>query len=348
MLKVGVCGTDAEICGFEYGGTPPAGEEYLVVGHEALGEVVEAGSSAAGLRPGDLAVPMVRRPCPLPECPACRSGPGWSSNWQAPPSAVSSGLTDFCAEEITEDERVWSPVSKDLRAVAVLTEPLTVAEKGLRQFLGVRRRLPWLADAPDEGVDEGPARRGARRRSGGIARLHATTAPRVRRYGLLPKPAAQSEGRCSRVPGRCLLLLQEVPLADVARQMGGIDLVYEATGAAQLAFDALEHLGANGVFIFTGVPGRKHRIEIAGDAIMRRLVLQNQTVLGTVNAGRVDFESAIRDLASARATWPGTVETIVTGRSSMEQFCQRAAASDGIKSVIAVHVSCEERTGATR
>ena len=38
MLDVGVCGTDAEICRFDYGGTPPAGEDHLVVGHEALGE----------------------------------------------------------------------------------------------------------------------------------------------------------------------------------------------------------------------------------------------------------------------------------------------------------------------
>ena len=42
MLEVGVCGTDHEIARFEYG-TPPAGEPYLVMGHESLGEVVEVG-----------------------------------------------------------------------------------------------------------------------------------------------------------------------------------------------------------------------------------------------------------------------------------------------------------------
>ena len=39
-LEIGVCGTDREICTFEYG-TPPPGSEYLVIGHESLGEVVE-------------------------------------------------------------------------------------------------------------------------------------------------------------------------------------------------------------------------------------------------------------------------------------------------------------------
>ena len=42
MLEAGVCGTDKEICVFEYG-TPPAGSEQLVIGHESLGEVVEVG-----------------------------------------------------------------------------------------------------------------------------------------------------------------------------------------------------------------------------------------------------------------------------------------------------------------
>ena len=38
MLEVGVCGTDKEICSFEYG-TPPEGSDYLILGHESLGFV---------------------------------------------------------------------------------------------------------------------------------------------------------------------------------------------------------------------------------------------------------------------------------------------------------------------
>ena len=32
MIEAGVCGTDREICAFEYG-TPPAGSDHLVIGH---------------------------------------------------------------------------------------------------------------------------------------------------------------------------------------------------------------------------------------------------------------------------------------------------------------------------
>jgi glucose 1-dehydrogenase len=336
VLDVGVCGTDAEICEFHYGGTAPAGEDHLVVGHEALGEVVEVGAGVTGLRPGDLAVPMVRRPCSLSECPACRSGhPDFCVTGKYTERGI-TGAHGFLAEEIVEDERYLIAVPAELRGVGVLTEPLTVAEKGLRQFLDVRRRLPWLTRVPDGELMHD--RRAVVLGAGPVGLLGCMLlqlrglAVTVYSRSRAPNPkAAVAESL-----GAAYCSSEQTPLADVVRRMGGIDLVYEATGASQLAFDALEHLGPNGVFVFTGVPGRKHRIEIAGDAIMRRLVLQNQTVLGTVNAGRVDYESAVRDLARARIAWPGTLDTVITGRYSMERFCERATASDGIKNVIAV------------
>src|SRR5258708_11775979 len=73
MLQVGVCGTDREICEFQYG-QPPAGSPYLVLGHESLGEVVEVGARVSGLAAGDLVVPTVRRPCANVNCASCRSG----------------------------------------------------------------------------------------------------------------------------------------------------------------------------------------------------------------------------------------------------------------------------------
>jgi len=73
MLDIGVCGTDKEIARFDYG-TPPAGSDYLVIGHESLGRVVEVGSQATSVKVGDLVVTMVRRPCGHPECVACAAG----------------------------------------------------------------------------------------------------------------------------------------------------------------------------------------------------------------------------------------------------------------------------------
>src|SRR5262245_55044477 len=70
-IEVGVCGTDREICAFEYG-EPPAGESDFILGHEAVAEVMESGPDVQWASPGDLVVPTVRRPCTVNRCIACR------------------------------------------------------------------------------------------------------------------------------------------------------------------------------------------------------------------------------------------------------------------------------------
>src|SRR5262249_34937182 len=71
IIEVGICGTDREISAFKYG-TPPEGRAELVLGHEALAEVIEAGPDVSWVRPGDLVTPTVRRPCRNARCAACR------------------------------------------------------------------------------------------------------------------------------------------------------------------------------------------------------------------------------------------------------------------------------------
>src|SRR5687767_10721494 len=75
-VEVGVCGTDREITEGLYG-EAPAGERYLVLGHEFLGEVIE---DAGGFSAGDLVTATVRRSCG--HCAACD---------QASPDACDTG-----------------------------------------------------------------------------------------------------------------------------------------------------------------------------------------------------------------------------------------------------------------
>ena len=68
---IGICGTDVEIIGGEYGSAPP-GQDRLIIGHESLGRVAEA-APGTGFGAGDLVVGVVRRRDPVP-CPACAAG----------------------------------------------------------------------------------------------------------------------------------------------------------------------------------------------------------------------------------------------------------------------------------
>jgi len=123
ILDVGICGTDKERCSFEYG-TPPAGSDHLVIGHESLGEVVEVGAAVTRVKVGDLAVPMVRRPCRHAECLPCASG---RQDFCATDDYSERGikkLHGFMTEEVVDDERYMNVVPRALRALITGRVPI--------------------------------------------------------------------------------------------------------------------------------------------------------------------------------------------------------------------------------
>ena len=335
MLEVGVCGTDAELCSFQYG-DPPEGDDYLIVGHEALGRVEEVGDDVERLRVGDLVVPSVRRPCPHEACAACRSG---NQDFCITGDYTERGIKQahgFLAEQIVEQERYLHIVPAELRDVGVLTEPLTIAEKGLRQYAAIQRRLPWLADADEESFMHG--RRAVVLGAGPVGLLGAMLLiERGFETIVFSRGDAESpNAKLATAVGATYVSSERVSFEHLADRTRQIDVVYEATGAPGFAFDVMQHLDANAVCILTGVPGEAEPFEVEGDAIMKSIVLQNQVVAGTVNASRRDFGRAIRDLGRFQSAWPTELRSIVTHRGPMEEFCDQATNKQGIKSVIAL------------
>jgi glucose 1-dehydrogenase len=124
----------------------------------------------------------------------------------------------------------------------------------------------------------------------------------------------------------------------MAAQIGNIDAVYEAVGASRLAFEVLKYLGTNGVFIFTGVPGRKAPAPVDTDLLMRDYVLKNQVAFGTVNASLQSFQDAIKDLGAFLQRWPDAVRTLISNRFPIDYASEPLSGKvAGIKNVIAVH-----------
>ena len=336
ILDVGVCGTDREICTFEYG-TPPSGSPHLVIGHESLGEVTAVGSGVTRVRVGDLVVPMVRRPCPHAHCTPCRAGrQDFCITGDFAERGI-KGLHGYMTESIVDDERYMNVVPPALRDVAVLVEPLTIAEKALLQIDQVQQRLPWACEVTP----------GAMRQT-----CHTAVVLGAGPVGLLGAMALVLRGFDTTVYSRETVPNPKSTFADaigahyvsaestsidqLVEKVGNIDLVYEATGASTAAFGLLRVLGTNGVFVFTGVPGRKAPIELDTDTIMRNLVLKNQVVFGTVNAGRDAFEAAIRDLGQFATRWPAAVRSLITGRFPVDAYLDLLLGKpQGIKNVLA-------------
>lgn len=335
MLEVGVCGTDREICAFEYG-TPPPGSDHLVLGHESLARVESVGAEVAGLRPGELVVPMVRRPCPHAHCLACRRD---RQDFCFTGDFRERGIKElggFMTERVVEDAKWLVPVPERLRELAVLVEPLTIAEKALIQLWDVQERLPW--ECPHRpGKRHGHCRRALVLGAGpvGLLGAMALAARDFETFVYAREAAPNPKATLAAAFGASYVSSQEVPPERLAARFGPIDVVYEAAGASRVAFETMQALGANSVFVFTGVPGRKAPVEVDTDLLMRNLVLRNQVVYGTVNAGRDAFEAAIADLGLFLERWPGAVRGLLSGRHAPEAYRELLLGRpEGIKHLI--------------
>ncbi len=90
MIRVGLCGTDAEINNGLYG-QPPDGDEFLILGHENLGVVEEVGKKVKAGRPETSS----SRPSAVPAASARSARPARTTCAAAAgtPSAASCGAT---------------------------------------------------------------------------------------------------------------------------------------------------------------------------------------------------------------------------------------------------------------
>jgi threonine dehydrogenase-like Zn-dependent dehydrogenase len=329
VREVGICGTDREICDFHYG-TPPSGSERLVLGHEAIGEVVDVGPAVRRLARGDLVALTVRRPCADRECVACRAG---RQDFCVTGHFRERGIKHadgFMTELVVEDERFLVPVPRTLAEVAVLVEPLTIAAKAAVDLETVLRRYPW----------EPTGLRALVLGAGPIGLLGAMmlVARNMDVFVYSLEPADGPRARLVRSFGGEYVSARDTPLSDLSSRYGTFDVMFEAVGTARVAFSALDALAPNGVFVFSGVPGAPRKIEIDLDDIMRNIVLHNQMLFGTVNASRAAFEASVRQLEQFMTLFPDAVRALITDRARLEDApaLLRSKGGDGIKQVVAM------------
>ncbi len=326
VLEVGICGTDRAIVRGE-GGEPPPGDDYLVLGHEMIGEVISAGAKAAGeYAAGDLVVCTVRRACGRPECPTCAHG---ASDMCYTGKYTERGISHaqgFMTSRIVESTEYAVKLPPELRGVGVLTEPTTVVEKAILESLLVQHRLDWTHTIGDDRAiarDWRYVRRAMIAGAGPIGMMAAflLRLNNVETHVTDIVPADGYKAGLVQSIGATYWNVNEVPSSEVARRVGNIDLIVEATGIAPVAYELLNALGINGILVFTGVPGdRGGDFQMQGGHLMRQQVLGNQIVMGSVNANRSYFLHAVKDLGDIASRWPGALEKVITGHVGMADF----------------------------
>ena len=90
------------------------------------------------------------------------------------------------------------------------------------------------------------------------------------------------------------------PIADIGFEP---DVVIECTGVGSVIVDSIRKVGAGGVVCLTGVGSGGASSGLSPADVAKEAVLQNNVILGSVNANRRHFYRAAETLAAADQAW---------------------------------------------
>jgi len=312
VLRVGACGTDREINAAQYG-IAPEGSDFLVLGHENLGRVVETGENVREFEKGNYVVATVRRP-----------GTSFydkigEQDFTLDEEYFERGISrrhGYMAEFYAESADFLVKIPPEIVEVAVLLEPLSIIEKGIWQAYTIQERLKiWKP-------------RSAAVFGTGTVGLLTAMAFRLRGievhgFGRQPRAGYLNADLLEAI-GATYDSTGDLPPLESAKKYGSYDLIFECTGFSPLVFDAMQILSKNGVLILSSVTGGERTIDaVPSDKINQQFVLGNRVMVGTVNAGLEHFELGVRDLALCEAMYNGWLGRILTHKvEGLENFAR--------------------------
>lgn len=309
VLQVGVDATDREINDALYGNAPP-GYDYLILGHESFGEVVEVGPNVSDLKPGDLVSCTVRRPG---GSIYDRIGRNDITSEETYYERGINLLHGYLTEFFVDDCEFMVKVPVKLRHLGVLSEPASVCAKAIEQaYLAQQRLQVW---SPQRAFVLGAGQIG----------LLGTMMLRMRGLEVYTlargKPTNNRKAAIAGGYGATYVSTQETSMHDLAAKVGKPDIIFECTGSAEIAFRAMEVLNLNGALIWTSITGGNHEVSIPADKINLQWVLGNKLLVCSVNGNRRHFEQGLTALAHAELAWPGVTAQILTNPvHGLDQF----------------------------
>ena len=315
-LAVGVCGTDKEIVAGDYGWAPPA-HERLLIGHESLGRVRQAAADS-GFAPGDLVVGVVRRPDPVP-CGACAHGEfDMCRNGRYTERGIKE-RDGYASQTWIVDQHYAVRIDPSLGQAGVLIEPTSVVAKAWSEIDKVGARA-WFEPQTVLVTGAGPIGLLAAL----LGRQRGLEVHVLDRVTDGPKPGLVRDLEATYHSG---------DINEVAAKLRP-DVVVEATGVGPVVFGAIANTAPYGIVCLTGVSSVGHRLTVDAGRLNRDIVLENDVVIGSVNANHSHYAAAADALAKADPGWLGR---LITRRVPLERFEEALTAGpDDVKVVISL------------
>jgi (R,R)-butanediol dehydrogenase / meso-butanediol dehydrogenase / diacetyl reductase len=273
--RCGICGSDLHMTREPAFGVAPG----TVLGHEFAGEVVEVGSGAVGLRPGDHVAVAPLRGCGY--CPSCRNGePAWCTQM----SLQGGGYAQYALA--TDRQCLKLPATTSTEEGA-LVEPLAVALHGVA-LSGLKPGDRVLV------MGAGPI---------GLAVAHWARRHGAAGVAVTDLNPFQSQ-LAVQVGATAFVQSTNDVVAQVNAALGGApDVVFECVGRPGVLAEALEHVRPRGNIVILGlctsadsfIPFRavSKEIKLITSAFFN--LREYQTALDTLDGGRSPARLLITD-----------------------------------------------------
>ena len=344
VKEVGLDGTDFGIVGR---GAPDIAEDAdrIVLGHEMVGVVEEVGSAVTSLSLGDAVALTVRRGCGI--CHPCLHNQSDMCMTGLFTERGIHKLDGFLTEYVVDREQYVVRIPPELTTLAVFTEPFSIVEKAIEQIRIIQSRLPWTCTHPEHSF-QSPEWGGCKTAlvvgAGPLGLLAAALirlstaetyvvdivpddSPKAR---LVSKVGAHYVDGSGKAP-------EDVVNACCAPNTG-LNLILEASGAAETALRLIPHMSRSSIYVMTGIPRGELTMQLDAAELVRQVVRYNQVVVGSVNSNRTHFEKALGDLNDVNSRFDNLLQNMITHRFSLENCHEAFAVNDPghIKSVIEV------------
>ena len=301
-LRVGVDGTDHEVISGGHGGMP-AGDDYHVLGHEAVGVVENA--NGTDLDEGDVVVPTVRRRPNGDNEYFERGEPDMAPDGQYHERGI-VGAHGFMADYFTSPAEFLVTVPPALAELGFLVEPISITEKAVEHADASRSAFEWN---PESALVLGNG-------SLGLLTLAMFEQRFDRTYCLGRRERPDPTIDIIESLGSTYVNSNETAIPEIPDAHEAPDLIYESTGYAKHPYESIEALAPNGVLAALGIPG-DWAFEIDGGTLHRELVLHNKAIVGSVNSHVGHFEAATETLAALSESF---LDDLVTGVYDCENY----------------------------
>jgi threonine dehydrogenase-like Zn-dependent dehydrogenase len=314
------------------------------MGHEMSGVVEDVGSAVKSLSPGDPVVVAVRRgggicqPCLHNQSDMCLTGLFTEHGIHK--------MDGFLTQYTVAEEQYVVKVPRKLVRLAVLAEPVSIAEKGIQQIRHIQSRIHWYCGHSEHSweseqwggckvalvVGAGPLGllATALLRLAGVSTYTSDLLPQDH-----PRIKLLADTQTHYIDARKKTPRDVVKLCCTA---GNLDIIFEAAGAADTAVALIPYMSRSSIYVMTGIPREELNMKLDAAKLVHHIVSYNQVVVGSVNSNRNHFEMALGHMGQADSRFDGMLSEMITHRFPLEEFAAALAVDDPahIKTVIEV------------